>query len=78
MFFYRQVLWPKTTQENGVLWYTLPALLNIIGRVIAYLVLKNDDPSKAKTALGLGIILFASYAGYYILFSVRLEMFKIS
>ena len=38
-------------------WYLLPAFLGIIGGVIAYAILKNDDPQKAKRALIIGLII---------------------
>lgn len=40
-------------------WFLLPILFNVIGGVIAYFVIKEDDPSKAKNCLWLGIILTA-------------------
>ncbi len=39
------------------LWYILPILFGIIGGVIAYFVIKQDDPDKAKNCLYLGIVL---------------------
>jgi len=39
------------------LWYLLPILFGIIGGVIAYFVIKQDDPDKAKNCLYLGIVL---------------------
>ncbi|EPA04949.1 hypothetical protein [Candidatus Nitrosarchaeum limnium] len=38
-------------------WYLLPVFVGLIGGVIAYWVLRRDDPSKAKKCLYLGIIL---------------------
>jgi len=38
-------------------WYLLPLLFGIIGGVIAYFVIKQDDPIKAKNCLYLGIAL---------------------
>jgi hypothetical protein len=38
-------------------WYLLPIFMGIIGGVIAYFVIKQDDPIKAKNCLKLGIIL---------------------
>jgi hypothetical protein len=38
-------------------WYLLPIFFNIIGGLIAYLVLRHDDPGKAKICLYLGITL---------------------
>ncbi|MCY4491650.1 MAG: hypothetical protein OXC46_09370 [Thaumarchaeota archaeon] len=35
----------------------MPIFLQIIGGVIAYFVLRHDDPGKAKNCLFLGIIL---------------------
>ena len=38
-------------------WYLLPIFLGLIGGIIAYLVLRKDDPKKAKNCLYLGIVL---------------------
>jgi len=38
-------------------WYLLPILFGIIGGVIAYFVIKQDDQKKAKNCLYLGIVL---------------------
>jgi len=40
-------------------WYLLPIFLNVVGGVIAYFVLKHDDPPKARNCLYLGIALTA-------------------
>lgn len=40
-------------------WFLLPILFSIIGGVIAYFVIKEDDPKKAKNCLLLGAILTA-------------------
>ena len=45
-------------------WYLLPIFLTIIGGVIAYFVIKEDDPKKAKNCLYLGIILTAIGIGF--------------
>ncbi len=37
-------------------WYLLPVFLGIIGGLIAYVILKNDDSQKAKKALLIGLI----------------------
>ena len=39
-------------------WFLLPILLGLIGGIIAFFVLKNDDLKKAKNCLYLGIVLF--------------------
>jgi heme/copper-type cytochrome/quinol oxidase subunit 2 len=40
-------------------WFLLPIIFNIIGGIIAYFVIKEDDPKKAKNCLYLGLILAA-------------------
>jgi len=37
-------------------WYLLPILFGIIGGVIAYFVIRQDDPIKAKNCLKIGIV----------------------
>ena len=39
-------------------WFLLPILFGIIGGIIAYFVLRSDDPKKAKNCLLLSIVLF--------------------
>lgn len=46
-------------RKRSSLWFLLPIFFNIIGGVIAYFIIKDDDPSKAKNCLWLGIILSA-------------------
>ena len=46
---------PEKTRSN--FWFLLPIFLGLIGGVIAYFVLRQDDPKKAKNCLYLGIIL---------------------
>ena len=46
-------------RKKSSLWFLLPIFFNVIGGVIAYFIIKDDDPSKAKNCLWLGIILFA-------------------
>ena len=40
-------------------WFLLPIIFNVIGGVIAFFVIKEDDPRKARNCLYLGIILAA-------------------
>ena len=44
-------------KRRSGLWYLLPILFGIIGGVIAWFVIKEDDPIKAKDCLYLGIVL---------------------
>lgn len=48
-------MYPEKQRSNW--WYLLPIFLGIIGGIIAYFVLRSDDPRKAKNCLYLGIIL---------------------
>ena len=47
--------WPERPRSNW--WYLLPIFLGIIGGIIAYFALRNDDRKKAKKCLYLGLIL---------------------
>jgi len=49
-------------------WYLLPIFFQIIGGVIAYFILRNDDPKKAKNCLWLGIVLTAIKIGLFVIF----------
>jgi hypothetical protein len=49
-------------------WYLLPIFFQIIGGVIAYFILRNDDPKKAKNCLWLGITLTAIKIGLFVVF----------
>jgi hypothetical protein len=46
-------------KRRSSFWFLLPIFFNVIGGVIAYFVIKEDDPGKAKNCLYLGIILAA-------------------
>ena len=48
---------PERQRSNW--WYLLPIFLGIIGGIIAYFALRNDDREKAKKCLYLGLILGA-------------------
>jgi len=43
------------TRSNA--WYLLPIFVGLVGGIIAYFVLRHDDPDKAKKCLYIGIIL---------------------
>ena len=38
-------------------WYLLPILMGIIGGIIMYFVIKNEEPDMAKNGLILGVLL---------------------
>ena len=46
---------PEKQRSN--FWFLLPIFVGLIGGIIAYFVLRNDDPKKAKNCLYLGIVL---------------------
>ena len=45
--------YPEKPKSN--LWFLLPILFGIIGGVIAFFILRNSDPSKARNCLYLGL-----------------------
>jgi hypothetical protein len=45
-------------RERSAWWYLVPILFSIIGGIVAYFVIKNDDPQKAKNCLIIGIVMF--------------------
>ena len=60
-------------------WFLLPIFLNIVGGVIAYFVLRHDDPQKAKNCLLLGIVLFVIQIGVgYLLGDTTMDTFHMS
>ena len=44
-------------KSRSNVWYLLPIFVGLIGGVIAYWVLRHDDPKKAKKCLYVGIAL---------------------
>jgi hypothetical protein len=50
-------MYPEKRRSNW--WYLLPILLGIIGGLIAYFAIRNDDREKAKKCMYLGLILLA-------------------
>ena len=47
--------YPEKSRSNA--WFLLPIFLGFIGGIIAFFILRNDDPKKAKNCLYLGIAL---------------------
>ena len=47
--------YPEKRRSNA--WFLLPIFFGIIGGIIAFFILRQDDPSKAKNCLYLGIAL---------------------
>ena len=60
-----------TERPRSNWWYLLPIFFGIIGGLIAYFAIKNDDQLKAKYCLSVGLLLSISIIGgiiaYFIL-----------
>jgi hypothetical protein len=66
-------------------WFLLPILFNVIGGIIAYFIIKEDDPKKAKDCLLLGAILTAIGIAIFVIpilvgmsFMPNMDMFESS
>lgn len=44
-------------KQRSNAWFLLPFFLGLIGGIIAFLILRHDDPKKAKKCLFLGIVM---------------------
>jgi len=44
-------------KSRSNMWYLLPIFVGLIGGIIAYWILRHDDPKKAKNCLYIGIVL---------------------
>jgi cytochrome bd-type quinol oxidase subunit 1 len=45
---------PNKPRSNA--WFLLPVFFGVIGGIIAFFILRQDDPQKAKNCLYLGIV----------------------
>ena len=45
--------YPEKTRSNA--WFLLPIFFGLIGGIIAFFILRQDDPRKARNCLYLGI-----------------------
>ena len=45
-----------TEKRKSNAWFLLPIFFGIIGGIIAFFILRRDDPSKAKNCLYLGLV----------------------
>ncbi len=48
-------------------WFMLPIIMQFIGGIIAYYALRQDDPTKARNCLLLGIALSAIWFAVFVL-----------
>ena len=54
-------------KRRSSFWFILPIFFHLIGGVIAFFILKEDDPKKAKSCLFLGLILTGISIGIFLL-----------
>ena len=43
--------------SRSSMWYLLPILIGMIGGIIGYLIIRKDDPRKAKNCIYIGIVM---------------------
>ena len=48
-------------------WFMLPVVMQFVGGIIAYYALRQDDPTKARNCLLLGIVLSALWFAAFVL-----------
>ncbi len=66
-----------SNERNRSLWWTLlPIFVGIIGGIIGYFVLKNDDPRLSKFCLQLGIVLTVIQLAVYLPLILLAEQFS--
>ncbi len=63
-------MYPERPRSNW--WFLLPIFLGLIGGVIAYFVLRHDDPRKAKNCLYLAIVLAIFGIAINVIFGAQL------
>ena len=44
-------------KRRSSFWFLLPIVFNVVGGIIAFFIIREDDPKKARNCLCLGIIL---------------------
>ena len=47
----------KTPRKRSAWWYIVPVLFSLIGGIISFFILRNDDPKLAKNCLIIGAVL---------------------
>ncbi len=47
--------YPERSRSNA--WFLLPILVGFIGGIIAFFILRKDDPRKARNCLYLGLVM---------------------
>ena len=62
------------TKTRSKWWFLLPILFHVVGGVIAYFVIRDDDPKLAKNCLWLGIIISAIELAFVVVFWIPFGM----
>ena len=44
-------------KSRSSMWYLLPIFIGMIGGIIGYLIIRKDDPQKAKNCIYIGIVM---------------------
>ena len=44
-------------RRRSTLWFLLPIVFNVLGGIVAYFAIRDDDPKRAKSCLLLGVVL---------------------
>jgi len=57
--------YPEKSKSNA--WFLLPIFFGIIGGIIAFFILRQDDPQKARNCVYLGIV--------FMIFGIILNIF---
>ena len=53
-------------------WYLLPIFIGMIGGIIGYLIIRKDDPRKAKNCIYIGIVMMVIGIIFNIMFLFQL------
>jgi len=48
----------RIRKERSGAWYLAPILFSLIGGIVAYFVVRNDDPKLARNCLVIGVVIF--------------------
>ena len=46
-------------RERSNAWYLLPIIFGMIGAVVAFFIIRKDDPRKARNCLYVGLVMMA-------------------
>ncbi len=68
-------------KKRSPLWYELPLLFAIVGGVIAYFIIRKDDPKRARNCIIIGIIFSVAlpfFIGGQIVFGVENPFYVVS